>query len=51
VRLHEAQRAVTPGQAAVLYRDDVVIGGGWICRNEEVRHAKKSNGLAAPVLA
>jgi tRNA-specific 2-thiouridylase len=32
VRLHEPQRAVTPGQAAVIYDGDVVIGGGWICR-------------------
>jgi len=32
IRLHEPQRAVTPGQAAVLYDDDVVFGGGWICR-------------------
>jgi tRNA-specific 2-thiouridylase len=32
VQLHEPQKAVTPGQAAVLYNDDVVLGGGWICR-------------------
>ncbi len=34
IRLHEAQRAVTPGQAAVIYHGDVVLGGGWICRRE-----------------
>ncbi len=32
IELHEPQKAVTPGQAAVVYDDDVVLGGGWICR-------------------
>ncbi len=38
IRLHEPQRAVTPGQAAVIYDGDVVVGGGWICRGEPPRH-------------
>lgn len=30
VRFSEPVRAVTPGQAAVVYRGETVLGGGWI---------------------
>jgi len=34
VRFHVAQRAVTPGQAAVCYVGSRVLGGGWIAREK-----------------
>ena len=46
VRLHDPQRAVTPGQAAVIYGGDVVLGGGWICRAEP-REDTRWNALSS----
>jgi len=51
IRLHEAQRAVTPGQAAVIYDGDLVLGGGWICRTEPVRRIDAPSRFAVSVLA
>jgi tRNA-specific 2-thiouridylase len=48
VRLHDPQRAVTPGQAAVVYDGDIVVGGGWICRREPIESSETVNRPATP---
>ncbi|RNC29846.1 MAG: tRNA-specific 2-thiouridylase MnmA [Candidatus Dichloromethanomonas elyunquensis] len=35
VRFDEPVRAITPGQAVVFYREDIVVGGATICSSEK----------------
>jgi tRNA-specific 2-thiouridylase len=37
LRFREPQRAVTPGQAAVFYSGEKVLGGGWISAQADFR--------------
>ena len=43
ITFQEPQRAVTPGQAAVLYDGDMVLGGGTILSEEAVQTLCKIN--------
>ena len=39
VELAEAQYGIAPGQAAVFYSGDRVLGGGWIAATEAAQAA------------
>jgi tRNA-specific 2-thiouridylase len=49
VRFEAPQRAVTPGQAVVLYDGDVVLGGGTIARSGRPS-ARRFDTRAKPML-
>lgn len=42
IQFDAPQRAVTPGQAAVLYDGDTLLGGGEIVRCRNLRRAARS---------
>jgi len=42
VRFHESVSAIAPGQAAVFYEGDDVIGGGWIMKSFRQESAEAS---------
>ena len=47
VAFDEPQYGVTPGQAAVFYHDDLVIGGGWI-ENQVKRYGESGTPQTNP---
>src|SRR5438128_6542384 len=40
IRLHEPQRAITPGQAAVIYDGGVIISGRWMWSGQPPGHVE-----------
>lgn len=46
--LKQPQKSVAPGQAAVFYDQDVVLGGGWIVSTKPIENSFLENEMEVP---
>ena len=48
IALKQPQKSVAPGQAAVFYDQDVVLGGGWIVSTKPIENSFLENEMEVP---
>ena len=46
--LKQPQKSGAPGQAAVFYDQDVVLGGGWIVSTKPIENSFLENEMEVP---